>query len=151
MSSFEWLGVIFIKVALSLWPRTSSLAVPLAPCSSMLSISGQPLLDDKSFTVIQGVMIIVQVFPELYCLASFLFTSLTAQSNCLIPQTSSSFSTALSGTLSVNRKHRRFCKILQKTSQVPGEAYNQGCVAPGRRGGRTCVVYFQSSGIPLSF
>lgn len=92
-----------------------------APCvHQTLSINGHLLLDDKSFMVIQDRMIMVQVFPELYCLASLLSTSLPAQSNCLFPKTSSSFSKALSGHCQSTGNTRDFVRFCKRPPGHPG-------------------------------
>lgn len=132
--------LFFIKAAISLWPQKSFLTIPLALSSSMLSSDGHLLLHDKSFTDTQVVPTTVQVFSELYHLSPFLFTSLTTQSKCLFPRTSTSFSKALSKALSINRTHNRFWKMVEKTLGCSVRCAIKGCVIPGRRGEHTCVV-----------
>lgn len=105
----------------------------LAP-SSLLSTDGHRLLNDKLFKLIQKVLTVQSRWPLSFivsppsfsCLTTFLFTSHIAQSNSLFPQTSSSFSKALSDTLSINQKHNRFWEMVETSSRMLGEVYGQG-------------------------
>lgn len=130
LSSCERLGIIFIKATISLRLQESSLVVPLALCLHHL----------WTLMVIASSMTNPSSLPRMYWQyspgrsLSFIVSPPSSSPptlHNLFPKTSSSFSRALSETLSINKKHNRFWKMVEKTSD---DAYGQGPHHPGSKG-----------------